>query len=233
MDNLYVGVYVNRASPIHRLNEKFKIFIACAMIVFTLVSCNFVMYAVDFAAVIVCSLIARLKLREIFSFFKRLWLFLLAIILMNTLFFGGENIWFSFKMINISEEGLIQGLTIVWNVTLIVLWSNLLLAVTSPLELMSAVRFYLSPLKFFKIPVDVPVLIISVAIQFVPILFEEVSNIKKAQIARGAEFESKNLLKKAKSILPLIVPVFVSAFKRADELAAALEARGYRRNEND
>jgi energy-coupling factor transport system permease protein len=111
------------------------------------------------------------------------------------------------------------------------MWANILLCTTLPIELMNGIRFFLTPLKLFKVPVDNLTLIISVAIQFIPTLLNEASNIKKAQIARGAQFESKNIFKKAAAVLPLIIPIFVSAFKRADELSQALEARGYQGSE--
>lgn len=147
---------------------------------------------------------------------------------MNAFFYSSDDCLFSIGLISISRTGLIQGLHIAVNVSLVIIWGNILISTTSPMELTDAISFYLSPLRLIKIPTEEITLILSVSMQFVPILLNEAKSIKTAQIARGAEFESKNLLKKAKCILPLIVPVFLTAFKRADELSQAMEARGYR-----
>ena len=116
----------------------------------------------------------------------------------------------------------------VLNVIFVILWSKLFVLTSYPIEITNAINFYLTPLKLFKVPTENLALILSVSIQFVPTLLIEAQNIKMAQIARGAEFESRNIFKKAKCIFPLIVPIIINAFKRADELSQALEARGYK-----
>jgi energy-coupling factor transport system permease protein len=231
MSELHMGAYVNRQSAIHKLSVKLKLLAFVAMIVYTLVSKNAVMYGVDFLIIIICTILSKLKIAEMIGFLKRLWVFFVIILLMNTLFYGSNNPVFHLGIINVSYEGFLQGLKVVLNVVLILMWANILLCTTSPIELMNGIRFFLTPLKLFKVPVDNLTLIISVAIQFIPTLLNEASNIKKAQIARGAQFESKNIFKKAAAVLPLIIPIFVSAFKRADELSQALEARGYQGSE--
>jgi energy-coupling factor transport system permease protein len=216
MSELHMGAYVNRQSAIHKLSVKLKLLAFVAMIVYTLVSKNAVMYGVDFLIIIICTILSKLKIAEMIGFLKRL---------------CSNNPVFHLGIINVSYEGFLQGLKVVLNVVLILMWANILLCTTSPIELMNGIRFFLTPLKLFKVPVDNLTLIISVAIQFIPTLLNEASNMKKAQIARGAQFESKNIFKKAAAVLPLIIPIFVSAFKRADELSQALEARGYQGSE--
>ena len=135
---------------------------------------------------------------------------------MNAFFFGKGETILSLWKINITTLGIRQGAVIVLNVIFVILWSKLFVLTSSPIEITNAINFYLTPLK------------LSVSIQFVPTLLIEAQNIKMAQIARGAEFESRNIFKKAKCIFPLIVPIFINAFKRADELSQALEARGYK-----
>ena len=114
------------------------------------------------------------------------------------------------------------------NVALVVVWGNMLTTTTSPIALTDALESLFKPLALVRVPVKTVSLIISVAIQFIPTLLEETAAIRMAQTARGARFESKNLLHKAQAVVPLVVPVFVSAFRRADELSMAMEARGYR-----
>ena len=106
--------------------------------------------------------------------------------------------------------------------------SNVLTCTTPPLEITGAIQTLLSPLRLVRLPVEDIAMILSVAVQFIPTLLEETDTIRKAQIARGARFESRRLHERAQAMLPLIVPIFLSAFKRADELAMAMEARGYR-----
>lgn len=235
MNDNIMGTYVYKDSFVHSLSSKTKLFALLFMIVYTVLCKNPLMYVIDFALALVCALLSKINILRLMSFIKRIWLFLLVILLMNTLFFSKDNAIYSIGFISITVEGFFQGLKICLNVLLILIWSNILLSTTAPIDLMDAVEFLLCPLKLIKIPVNNLTLIISVSIQFVPILLEEATQIKKAQIARGAEFETKNILKKAKIILPLIVPIFVSGFKRADELSQALEARGYQggnKNEN-
>jgi energy-coupling factor transport system permease protein len=226
-----MGTYVNRKSAMHSLNSKIKLLLFVAMIVLILVSKNVVMYGICFLIIAVGVIVSKLNIVEAIGFLKMLWLFLVVILLMNTLFYSSDNPDFTFWIIKLSREGFVQGAKIDLNVILILLTANILLSTTSELELMNGVKFYLTPLKYLKVSVDDLALIISIAIQFVPILLEESSNIKKAQIARGAEFESHNLFKKAGAVMPLVIPIFVSAFKRADELSQALEARGYQGSE--
>lgn len=233
MNNLHMGAYINRDSPIHSISAKIKIAAFVLTVVFSLLSNNLIMYLADFLIIILCTVFSKLKIKEVFGFLKRLWIFLLVILLMNMLFYSCENPDYTFGIINISKAGFYQGLRISLNVIFVITLSNILLAATSPIELMNAISFYLTPLKLIKVPVDDLSLIISVAIQFIPTLLDEAANIKKAQTARGAEFESRNPFKRAKSILPLIVPIFIGAFKRADELSMAMEARGFRGSETD
>ena len=121
-----------------------------------------------------------------------------------------------------------QGAHVLLRVLLLLLLGNLLTATTSPLAMTDAFQVLLSPLGLLKIPVGQIAMILSVAIQFIPTLFEEADAIRKAQTARGARFDSPKLRHKAAAVLPLAVPIFLAAFKRADELSLAMEARGYR-----
>lgn len=227
MNDFLMGAYVDNGSAVHRLDERIKLLAFVISIALVLASGSYIMYLIDFALLIICIIASKLNILRLLSALKRIWLFLLIILLMNALFYSKENPLFSFWIFSVSQNGIVQGLKITLNVVLILLWVNILLATTTPLKLMNAVSFYLAPLKLLKIPTDTLTLIISVSIQFIPILFEEAQNIKKAQTARGAELESKNIFKKAGAVVPLVVPIFVSAFKRADELSQALEARGY------
>lgn len=152
----------------------------------------------------------------------------LLVLLMNLCFFSPDDAWFSLWIFTPSPAGLAQGLNVVLRVLFILVFSNILTLTTAPLELTGAIELLLSPLRLLRIPVGQVAMILSVAIQFIPTLFEETDMIRKAQTARGAKFDSRRLLDKAGAVAPLAVPIFLSAFKRADELSLAMEARGYR-----
>lgn len=220
--------YVNMSSPIHNINVKYKIPCFLAMIILTLAAKSYVVYIIDFLILAICILISKLNIKHFISAISRLWLFYLIIFLMNSLFFDKGKTVLSLWKINITTGGIRQGAVIVLNVIFVILWSKLFVLTSSPIEITNAINFYLTPLKLFKVPTENLALILSVSIQFVPTLLIEAQNIKMAQIARGAEFESRNIFKRVKYIFPLIVPIFINAFKRADELSQALEARGYK-----
>lgn len=231
MNNNHYGGYINQKSPMHAADTRLKLLLFIGAIVLALLSKGGVMYLVDFALAFVFAILSKLKINQLFSFIKRLWLLLVLIFLMNFVFFAGGDALASFWIFKPSMAGLYQGAKIVCNVVLILMWAQIILATTPPMALMQGIDFYLAPLRLFKIKTDNLTLIISVAIQFIPILSQEADTIKKAQIARGAGFESKNLFKKAGAIIPLVIPIFVAAFKRADELSQAMEARGYQGSE--
>ena len=228
MIDILTGTYVNISSPIHKLNVKYKIPCILAMIILTLAAKSYIVYIIDFVFLAICILISKLSIKHFILAISRLWLFYLIIFLMNSLFYGKGKTVLSLWKINVTTVGIRQGAVIVLNVIFVILWSKLFVLTSSPIEITNAINFYLKPLKLLKVPTENLALILSVSIQFVPTLLVETQNIKKAQTARGAEFESRNIFKKAKCIIPLIVPIFVNSFKRADELSQALEARGYK-----
>lgn len=156
--------------------------------------------------------------------------FFLFIFLMNALFFEAEQPLWSWWILQLSVEGTAQGLQVILRVALALVIGNLLLSTTPPLELTRAVESLLFPLKYLGVPVQDVAMILGASLQFVLILAQEAELIRKAQVARGAQFESRKLTEKGRSLLPLVVPIFLAAFRRADELATAMEARGYRRN---
>jgi energy-coupling factor transport system permease protein len=163
-----------------------------------------------------------------FGSVKRLVWFFALILLMNTCFYVPDGAWFTFWIFSPSAAGLMQGLNVVLRVLLVLVLSNVMTATTAPLEITKALERLMAPLKYVGLPVEQIAMIISVAIQFIPTLFEETDMIRKAQTARGARFDSPKLSQKASAVMPLAVPIFLSAFRRADELAQAMEARGYR-----
>ena len=151
---------------------------------------------------------------------------LLFTVLMNMLFVKGEVIW-SFWKLNVTREGLRQSFFIGARLIMLILGSNLMTLTTTPTRLTNAMEAVMKPLKIIKVPVHEIAMMMSIALRFIPILLDETDKIMKAQLARGADFESGNLVKKAKSMIPVLVPLFISSFRRANDLAMAMEARCY------
>jgi energy-coupling factor transport system permease protein len=185
-------------------------------------------YGIMLAFTAAIILLSGISLRTALNSVNRMYWFFILILLMNTCFYSPENAWVSFWIFTPSLSGLMQGIDVVLRVFLVLVVSNVLTSTTAPIEITNALEFLISPLKLIGIPTEQIAMILSIAIQFIPTLSEETDTIRKAQMSRGARFDSPKLTEKAEAVLPLVIPIFFTAFKRADELSLAMEARGYR-----
>ena len=228
MNSLPTGLYQPGDSLLHRLDALSKILCLIILLVAVVNTTTILGYA---ALALLTGLLIRFSgvtPGTALHSAARLGWFFLIILLMNLCFYEPEHPWFSWWIFSPSAEGLMQGVNVVARVFLLLVLSNLLTITTAPLAMTGAMERLLSPLRFLGLPADLVAMILSIAIQFIPTLFEETDNIRKAQTARGARFDSRRLADKATAVLPLIIPIFLAAFKRADELSLAMEARGYR-----
>ena len=230
MTGMLTGIYVPGRSVIHRLDARAKLIGFLALVIATLSTDSWLGYLTMFAAISVLIILSQLKLSQVFGSLGRMTGFFAIIFLMNLLFFSPEDSWFSWWIITPSYAGLFQATNVVFRVSIVMVLSNILNSCTAPLDLTRAMEALLRPLSFIGIPTGQIAMIVSVAIQFIPTLLAEADQIRKAQVARGAKFDSPKLIEKAAAIRPLVLPIFLSAFKRADELAMAMEARGYQPN---
>ena len=228
MNQLPTGMYQPGTSLVHRMKANIKIF--CFLILTVAVICTETLwgYAVLLLFTGILIYLSKVNFGTALGSIGRLTWFFILILLMNICFYGPDDAWIRIGIFAPSYEGLMQGTHIVARVILMLVICNVLTVTTAPLMLTEGMEALLFPLKLFRVPTEQVAMILSVAMQFIPTLFEEAEMIKKAQIARGARFDSKKLLDKAGAILPLVVPIFLAAFKRADELSLAMEARGYR-----
>lgn len=223
------GQYTPGSSPLHRLGSFPKI------LCFGLITAGFLQRfsVLSFLlSVSVCFLLislSRLPMKTVFGGILSGGWFFLFILLMNFFFFRTEDAYFSFWIFTPTKAGLLQGLDVVSRVILLILLGNLLICTTSPIDLMKGIRTLISPLKILRLPVEDISMILSIALQFVPTLLLEASDLQKAQTARGAGFEGKGLRNKIRGASALLIPLFLTAVRRADELALAMEARGFRR----
>jgi energy-coupling factor transport system permease protein len=228
MSRLPTGMYLPGNSLIHQLDCRIKLFALFIIIATVLLIDSLVGYGIMIAFTGFIILLSGISLNTVLSSVNKLYWFFILILLMNTVFYSPDNAWFSFWIFTPSLSGLMQGIDVVLRVLLVLVISNVLTSATSPMEITNALESLISPLQIFGIPTAQIAMILSIAVQFIPTLSTETDMIRKAQMARGARFDSPKIIEKAEAVLPLVIPIFFAAFKRADELSMAMEARGYR-----
>lgn len=228
MKHLPTGMYQQGDSVIHRLDSTVKILLLIILLASVVAADTLAGYGalIVFTAAVV--FLSRIGIKSALGGIDRMIWFFAVIFIMNLCFFKSENAWVKFWIFAPSYDGLMQGIKVVVRVAVLMIFCSVLNVTTPPVEITRAIENILSPLKIIKVPVYQLALILSVAMQFIPTLFEEADMIKKAQTARGARFDSRKFRDKARAVIPMVVPIFVSAFRHADELSLAMEARGCR-----
>ncbi len=226
MNKLY-GQYVNGTSLLHKLNAICKLLLFFLLIFCCILAHTPLGFLLMFGILGLLIFVSKLAPKQVFKSLFHLWSFFLLIFLMNAFFFSQEEPLWKWGIFTLTTLGMQQGFTILLRIIYIMILGNILLATTTPLEITAALSKLFHPLSVLKLPVDEIALIISVALQFIPILSEEAHTIKQAQIARGARFHSPHFFERLSSYPALILPLFLAAFRRADELSVAMEARGY------
>jgi len=231
IQDITLGQYAPGDSVIHRLDPRTKVlstlFFMTLLLITHRLEIFLLFFVLGFVFFIVSGLNPKLGLKNLRPF---LWLFLLTFIL-NTMFTRGKILWkIPFLNVYITEEGIFQGVFYTLRIAILVILANLLTLTTSPMSLTDGIERFLSPFKRIGIRSHEIAMMLSISLRFIPILIEEADRIRKAQISRGGSFEG-NILEKIKSIVPLVVPLFLSTFRRADDLALAMDARCYRGGE--
>jgi energy-coupling factor transport system permease protein len=222
--NIVLGQYLPVASAIHQLDPRTKFVAVVAVMFLTLLVSNLFIYILLLSWLGCLVAMARLPLRLIFRNLRSfLWLFLFTFII-HLFFTEGRTL----PVLGLGTiEGFWRGLFFCLRVAILVLSASLLTLTTSPLELTDGLEKLLAPLRWFGLSPHALALMLVIALRFIPTFIEEANTIQKAQLARGATFTG-HLIRRARSLVPLLVPLFLSAFRRADELAVAMEARNYR-----
>lgn len=228
MKHLPTGMYQQGNSVIHKLDSTVKVLLLIILIISVIMANTLPGYGVLIAFSAIVILMSRVGIKPALGGIDRMIWFFIVIFIMNLCFYQSENAWIKFWIFSPSYDGMMQGLKVVVRVAVLMVFCNILNLTTPPVEITSAMENILSPLRIIKVPTHQLALILSVAMQFIPTLFEEADMIKKAQTARGARFDSRKFKNKAGAVIPMVVPVFVSSFRRADELSLAMEARGCR-----
>lgn len=234
MKGLTLGRYAPFNSFVHRLDPRSKLLILVLMMIavfygYTSQVMTFVMGGVLLLIIFVILLISRISLRQLFSSLRALWIMIIILLLINVLVppIGASRIAFSIGSYHIFWESLLQSAKIVLRLVMMISLTLILTATTKPLDLTYALEWYMYPLKLIKFPTHEIAMTISIALRFIPTLLDETMRIMNAQASRGVDFEHGKIKEKIKAILSLIVPLFMSAFQRSEELANAMEARGY------
>lgn len=227
MDKLILGRYIPGNSLIHRLDPRSKLIAMILYIIIVFWANNFITNLIMLTFTLVIIFLSQVKLSFFFNGIKPMVGIILFTTIFQMLFTQGGEVFLGLWIIKITSYGLSQAALIFTRFLLIILFSTLLTLTTTPLSLADAVESLLKPLERLKVPAHEIGLMLSLSLRFVPTLMDDTTRIMNAQRARGVDFGEGNLIQKVKSIIPILIPLFASSFKRADALAIAMEARGY------
>lgn len=222
-----LGQFLPGDSPVHRLDPRTKILLMVAYIVLVFLVGRLPVFLLPAAFVVGVVLLARVPLRYLGSSVRPIRWLLVFMFIINLFFTQGRTVLVEWWIFRITQESLRQAVFITLRLLLLVMGTSLLTLTTSPIVLTDGLERLLKPLAVFRFPAHELAMMMTIALRFIPLLMEEVERIQKAQMARGADFTSGNLIVRARSMIPILVPLFVSAFRRADELAMAMESRCY------
>ncbi len=231
MNKLIFGRFIPGDSLIHRLDPRVKLIASFYFIAIIFLANNWQSYLFLGAFTMFAVFLSKINLNFFLKGVRPLiWLIIFTVAL-QMLFTRGGTLYWSWGVFSLSSYGIQNGLFIFCRFVLIIFMSTLLTLTTPPLSMSDAIESLLNPLKRFHLPVHEIALMLSIALRFVPTLMDETEKIMNAQRARGVDFSDGNLIQKVKAIVPLLIPLFVSSFNRAEDLATAMEARGYRGGE--
>ena len=227
LKDITLGQYFPGKSLIHLLDPRTKLIMLVVYIVGLFVASSWISYGVMLAFLVTVIAISTIPLKSILRGMKPLIFILVFTGLLNLLFTDTGKVLVSFWVITITDDGLIRAFFMMARILMLISGTFLLTYTTSPIALTDGLEKLLSPLRVIKVPVHELSMMMCIALRFIPTLIEETDKIMCAQKARGADFETGNLLQRAKALVPILVPLFISAFRRADELATAMECRCY------
>ena len=227
LKDITLGQYFPGNTVAHKLDPRTKILLVVLYIVALFCAKGIVTYAIMGLCLAVCVRISKVGLKQLVRGLKPVLFILLFTGILNLFFTPGDRYLVEWGFLRISDVGLRNAIFMVLRIMLLIMGTFLLTYTTSPISLTDGLERLLNGLKKLRVPVHELAMMMSIALRFIPTLIEETDKIMSAQKARGADFESGNLIQKAKALIPILVPLFISAFRRADELATAMECRCY------
>lgn len=231
LKDITIGQYFPGESVVHRMDPRFKIIMTLLFIIMLFLGQH--LYSMIFG-IVFCLLalaLSKIPVKLIWKSIRMLLPILLVTAVLDIFFIDGGDVYFKWQFIQVTEKGVTTAILMVVRIIVLLAGSSLLTYTTSPIALTDAIERLLSPLKRIHVPVHAFAMMMTIALRFVPTLLEETDKIMTAQKARGANFSDGNLMQRAKALVPVLVPLFVSAFRRAEELATAMECRCYRGDE--
>ncbi|CEN21402.1 energy-coupling factor transporter transmembrane protein EcfT [Paeniclostridium sordellii] len=227
LKDITIGQYYPTSSIIHKLDARVKLVATFIFMVSLFIINKFWPYLIVVGCLLSVIKLSKIPGKFIVKGLKPLKWIIIFTFIINIFFIPGDPIW-SFGFIKITEQGVSQAIFMGLRLIFLVVGTSLLTLTTSPIELTDGIERLLKPLRKIGFPVHELAMMMTIALRFIPTLLDETDKIMKAQMSRGADFESKNIINRAKNLVPLLIPLFISAFRRADELAMAMEARCYR-----
>ncbi len=227
LTDITIGQYVHGDSIVHILDPRVKIINTIILITSLFLIANFWGFAIFLGFNLVVIYISKIPLKKVLKGLKPILFLVMLTVILHVFMTRGGEVLFQWKFLRIESEGLYTGTFMASRILLLIMFTSLLTLTTSPLQLTDGIEYILKPLKKIGVPASEISMMMTIALRFIPTLMEEAEKIMKAQKARGADFESGNLIQRAKNLIPLLVPLFISAFRRADELALAMESRCY------
>lgn len=232
LKDITLGQYFPAESVIHRLDPRTKIVFTFLFIVAVFIADSVISFAFSAAFVLYIIFLSKIKLTYILKSLKPVVFLILFTAVINIFFTGGDDIIFKLSFLKVTKSGLYAALTMAMRVIILIAATSLLTYTTSPILLTDGIEKLLEPFNRVGVPSHELAMMMTIALRFIPTLLEETDKIIMAQKARGADFESGNLIRRAKALIPILVPLFISSFRRADELATAMECRCYRGGKN-
>lgn len=227
LKDITLGQYFPGNTLVHRLDPRTKLLMLILYMVALFCAKWFVSYALVLLFLISVTAIGRIPLKSMTRGLKPMLIFILLTAVLNLFYNRDGKLLVDWKFIHIYSKGIETAFFMVLRIMMLICGTFLLTYTTSPISLTDGLERLLGPLKLIKVPVHELAMMMSIALRFIPTLIEETDKIMSAQKARGADFENGNLIRRAKALVPILVPLFVSAFRRADELATAMECRCY------
>lgn len=229
--NIIIGQYVRGCSLLHRMDPRAKIISVFILGVIIFLANNWQSFAAIIFLVLFTVLLSRVSIRFIYKGLKPILLLVLITFILHLVITREGAILFTIGPFSIYETGFMSGILIAFRLLSLVVIASLLTLTTTPIELTDGLESMLAPLKKIGVPAHEFSLMMSIALRFIPTLLQETEKVLKAQMARGVDFTAGSIASRMKAVIPMLIPLFISAFKRAEDLAYAMEARGYRGGE--
>ncbi len=231
LKDITIGQYFPGTSVVHRMDARFKIVMTLSFIIMLFLGQH--LYSLLFGTVFcgLALLLSKIPIRLIWKSIRALLPILLITAVLDLFFIDGGDVYFKWHFLQVTQDGVTTAILMVVRIVILLAGTSLLTYTTSPIALTDAMERLLAPLKRIHVPVHAFAMMMTIALRFIPTLLEETDKIMTAQKARGASFSEGNLMHRAKALVPILVPLFVSAFRRAEELATAMECRCYRGEE--